>query len=322
MQAHFQPITGALNSKVRYRYGFQGQETDNELWAGGVSFKYRVEDARLGRFFSVDPLFRDFPNNGNYNFCENRVIANIDFEGKEAWNATKIYDSMDAFRFGMYVKKNNSINPLIKRTCEDLAIGLLTDYAHASGLSIKFKDSEGNVFSNKSNEFSYLHDFKFSVMEKFAANDMMNSGITKRIGNTQNEKDRLRIKPGDVLYSLNASTRAEHVQVVTENGIVSQQMVDAWTTGGAQHLVDNFIVGDNYAKIVQGNFKGTPSVFTEGEHEPDDSDYIGSEIQNGYYNLTSDTYVRGYKNNKSATTSASKTFNQEIHEVNYEEQNK
>ena len=54
------------------RYGFQGQEEDQELWEGAVTFKYRVEDARLGRFFSVDPLFRDYPYNSCYVFSENR----------------------------------------------------------------------------------------------------------------------------------------------------------------------------------------------------------------------------------------------------------
>jgi transposase InsO family protein len=27
-----------------YRYGFQNQETDKELWEGAVSYKYRIED--------------------------------------------------------------------------------------------------------------------------------------------------------------------------------------------------------------------------------------------------------------------------------------
>lgn len=39
-----------------YRYGFQNQEHDDEHWSGAVSYKNRVEDRRLGRFFSVDPL--------------------------------------------------------------------------------------------------------------------------------------------------------------------------------------------------------------------------------------------------------------------------
>ena len=36
-----------------YRYSFQGQEADNEIKGKGnsVNYKYRMHDARLGRFF-------------------------------------------------------------------------------------------------------------------------------------------------------------------------------------------------------------------------------------------------------------------------------
>ncbi len=67
-----------------YRYGFQNQEQDQELWEGAVSFNYRVEDARLGRFFSVDPLHRKFPWNSTYAFSENMVIHLIELEGLES----------------------------------------------------------------------------------------------------------------------------------------------------------------------------------------------------------------------------------------------
>jgi hypothetical protein len=66
-----------------YRYGFQNQETDNELWGGAVSFKYRVEDPRLVRFFSVDPLTGKYPHNSPYAFSENRLIDGIELEGLE-----------------------------------------------------------------------------------------------------------------------------------------------------------------------------------------------------------------------------------------------
>ncbi|MFO0452887.1 MAG: hypothetical protein ACK52I_30220 [Pseudomonadota bacterium] len=65
------------------RYGFQGQEEDQEMWEGAVSYKYRVEDARLGRFFSVDPIFRQYSWNSNYAFSENRVVDGIELEGLE-----------------------------------------------------------------------------------------------------------------------------------------------------------------------------------------------------------------------------------------------
>ena len=69
-----------------YRFGFQGQEKDDE-WTGQtgshLAFKYRIHDARIGRFLSVDPLTMDYPWNSPYAFSENRVIDGIDLEGLE-----------------------------------------------------------------------------------------------------------------------------------------------------------------------------------------------------------------------------------------------
>lgn len=67
----------------QYRYGFQNQETDYEFWGGAISFEYRVEDARLGRFFSVDPLSKKYAYNSPYVFSENRLLDGIEFEGLE-----------------------------------------------------------------------------------------------------------------------------------------------------------------------------------------------------------------------------------------------
>ena len=68
-----------------YRYGFQGQEQDNEIKGNGnsVSFKYRMHDPRIGRFFAVDPLTAKYPYNSPYAFSENRVIDAIELEGLE-----------------------------------------------------------------------------------------------------------------------------------------------------------------------------------------------------------------------------------------------
>jgi RHS repeat-associated protein len=69
-----------------HRYGFQGQEKDNEVKGDGnsVNFKYRMHDPRLGRFFSIDPLTHKFPWNSPYGFSENRVLDSIELEGAEA----------------------------------------------------------------------------------------------------------------------------------------------------------------------------------------------------------------------------------------------
>jgi len=73
-------------SSPEYRYGFQGQEKDDEIKGNGnsINYKFRMHDPRVGRFFAVDPLIYDFPYNSPYAFSENRVIDAIEFEGLES----------------------------------------------------------------------------------------------------------------------------------------------------------------------------------------------------------------------------------------------
>src|SRR5690606_6526816 len=72
-----------------YRYGFQGQEMDDELKGEGnsVNYRYRMHDPRVGRFFAVDPLFREYPWNSPFSFSENLVIAFVELEGLEKYYA-------------------------------------------------------------------------------------------------------------------------------------------------------------------------------------------------------------------------------------------
>jgi RHS repeat-associated protein len=71
-----------------YRYGFQAQEKDDEVKGAGnsVNYTYRMHDPRLGRFFAVDPLQKDYPWNSPYAFSENRLIDGIELEGLEHMN--------------------------------------------------------------------------------------------------------------------------------------------------------------------------------------------------------------------------------------------
>jgi RHS repeat-associated protein len=68
-----------------YRYGFQGQEMDNEVKGEGnsLNFKYRMHDPRVGRFFARDPLDWKYPWNSPYAFSENKVTQFIELEGLE-----------------------------------------------------------------------------------------------------------------------------------------------------------------------------------------------------------------------------------------------
>ena len=72
-------------SSAAYRYGFQGQEKDDELKGEGnsLNYKFRMHDPRVGRFFAVDPLTHEYPWYTPYSFSGNKVIAFVELEGLE-----------------------------------------------------------------------------------------------------------------------------------------------------------------------------------------------------------------------------------------------
>jgi RHS repeat-associated protein len=78
-------MPGRAENSGQYRYGFQGQEKDDETKGQGnsINYKYRMHDPRVGRFFSVDPLSGKYPWNSPYTFSENRVLDGVELEGSE-----------------------------------------------------------------------------------------------------------------------------------------------------------------------------------------------------------------------------------------------
>ncbi len=74
---------GRYYSYSAYRYGFNNQEKDGEL-GEYYSFEYRVHDARLGRFLSVDPLFKKYSYLSVYQYAANSPIISQDLEGLES----------------------------------------------------------------------------------------------------------------------------------------------------------------------------------------------------------------------------------------------
>lgn len=78
-------LDGRHGNDDNYRYGFQGQERDDEIKGNGnsLNYEYRMHDPRIGRFFAIDPLARKYPYYSTYQFSGNRVIDMIELEGLE-----------------------------------------------------------------------------------------------------------------------------------------------------------------------------------------------------------------------------------------------
>jgi RHS repeat-associated protein len=72
-------------SSNSYRYGFQGQEKDDEIKGEGNSLNYtfRMHDPRVGRFFATDPLEKYYAEQTPYQFSSNAPIHARELEGCE-----------------------------------------------------------------------------------------------------------------------------------------------------------------------------------------------------------------------------------------------
>ncbi len=75
-----------------YRYGFNGKENDNEVKGEGNQQDYgmRIYDPQLGKFLSVDPLSKGYPELTPYQFASNTPVQAVDLDGSERLDMTDI----------------------------------------------------------------------------------------------------------------------------------------------------------------------------------------------------------------------------------------
>jgi RHS repeat-associated protein len=68
-----------------YRHGFTGHEKESDLAEGIYTTEYRLYDARVGRWLSVDPLFEKHVGMSPYNYCMLNPVMMVDPDGNFAW---------------------------------------------------------------------------------------------------------------------------------------------------------------------------------------------------------------------------------------------
>jgi RHS repeat-associated protein len=125
-------LPGRNYSSDSYRFGFQGQEKDDEMHgATGTSyaFEYRMHDPRIGRFLSIDPLAASFAYYSPYHFAGNKPTAAVDFEGLE-----DIY-WMDSFK-----EKSDGSAAIDKLTATEIGKQILSTFQRVTPVG----DDPGN----------------------------------------------------------------------------------------------------------------------------------------------------------------------------------
>jgi RHS repeat-associated protein len=121
--------TNSIHAFLRYRFHFNGKETDNEVYGEGNVYDYgfRIYNPRLGKFLSVDPLTKEYPWYTPYQFAGNKPIWAMDRDGLEEWYSNT-GSSLPAHLF----KESNAHVSDIK----PVAFGPFSpEYAESEGLS-------------------------------------------------------------------------------------------------------------------------------------------------------------------------------------------
>jgi len=161
-----------------YAYGFQGQEMDNEITSEGdyLSYKYRIHDARLGRFLSVDPLAPKYSYLSTYQFSSNCVIAAVELEGLES---SRIFNGNELQLSNMSTPGHNSV---------DLSAGqsfVTNGSNHVS--SIHYGESF-YTWSNEANDYAapaYVRDMHgIMTLAKYADEQRSNLSQQDELGTT------------------------------------------------------------------------------------------------------------------------------------------
>lgn len=76
----YNPIGGNSN----FKFGFEGQELQDELGLDWIQFKWRNENPALGRFMGIDPLAEKYNYLTPYQFSSNQPIHAPELEGLES----------------------------------------------------------------------------------------------------------------------------------------------------------------------------------------------------------------------------------------------
>ena len=243
-------LDGRSMQKMGYRYSFQGQEHDDEVKGEGnsVNYKYRMHDPRVGRFFVIDPLFKDYPWNSTYAFSENRVLDGREIEGLE-WNKSTYVNSDGKTVISITVKMNASN--------ETSTMSKVEFNTHLNELNTLFSQSFSNIISDDNVLFegSIIWDD--------------NATISYTLYNTFMDGIPAHSSYNLISNALSQRTLMDHsLQLKGTMGLLVDGLHEIFHTGGLQHpwdeknyALDTKIIPDS--EIKNNNFSTSTTKFPD-----------------------------------------------------------
>jgi RHS repeat-associated protein len=151
-----------------YRYGFNGKEVDSEGMGGGSStydYGFRIYNAQLGKFLSVDPLTSSYPWYTPYQFAGNKPIQCIDLDGKEEDPKTGTFNQLTDLFYASFVAAWNS-SFLVKDPNDDSKTkvveygGVIVKVMTKDDLGVVIYEEYRIINSGEGKSGSYKPDYK------------------------------------------------------------------------------------------------------------------------------------------------------------------
>jgi len=163
-------------SSNEYRYGFQGQEKDDEIKGEGnsLNYKYRMHDPRIGRFFAIDPLTAKYPHNSPYAFSENRLIDGVELEGLEFSKNGVLYGSGENGSSSPEAYQNEIVNGNTTGSSNSLSVTpTQTTFLFSQQSSVSSYGSQTSDYSND----AYAYNFSMKLRDGiYQSREQTNSG--------------------------------------------------------------------------------------------------------------------------------------------------
>lgn len=158
-----------LNGDSTYKYGFNGKYHDDNIYGKDNSYDYgmRFYDPRLGRFMSVDPLTKKYPELTPYQFSSNSPIDSKDLDGLE-----RIY------YLGAFANSGNSVLQLLdKAQIYTQAVKTFQDVNKNKGYNLIVVDANTHVGAGGETSNARGQTFGFTNAQ---LNDILNAKDVKQ----------------------------------------------------------------------------------------------------------------------------------------------
>ncbi len=106
------PFGSSLNTRSYsagsgFRFGFNGKEQQGDIGGYDYDFGARIYEGRLGKWFSVDPLEKKYPQLSPFSFCSNNPIFFIDPDGADV-KPSKAFLNTSFGKVFQDLRKNNA----------------------------------------------------------------------------------------------------------------------------------------------------------------------------------------------------------------------